>query len=298
MNLVGHRATDPGRVSRRQWLLHGTATLGLGSTLLPVFTANTPGRIRIGACDWSIGRMAQPSAFEVARDIGLDGVKVSLGTVKDGMQLRRPAVQRAYREAARASGLAVASLAIGELNNIPYKSDPRTTQWVSDSIDVCKALGCRVVLLAFFGNGDLNGDATGTSEVVRKLRDVAPKAETNGVVLGIESWLSAEEHEAIIQRVGSPAVQVYYDVANSEKMGYDIYSEIRRLGRQGLICEFHAKENGALLGHGRIDFRKVREAIDEIAYSGWIQIEGAVPEGSQMLPSYRANQAFLRTILS
>ena len=54
-----------------------------------------------------------------------------------------------------------ASLAIGELNNIPYKSDPRTVQWVSDSIEVCKALGVRVVLLAFFSNDDLRDDPGG-----------------------------------------------------------------------------------------------------------------------------------------
>ena len=35
--------------------------------------------------------------------------------------------------------------------------------------------------------------------------------------------------------VGSPAVQVYYDVANATTKGYDIYQEIRTLGR-GLRC--------------------------------------------------------------
>jgi sugar phosphate isomerase/epimerase len=155
-----------------------------------------------------------------------------------------------------------------------------------------------VILLAFFGKGDLKGDVSGTDEVVRRLKRVAPKAEKAGVLLGIESWLSAEEHVAIIERVGSPAVKVYYDVANSEKMGYDIYEEIRWLGQQKLICEFHAKENGFLLGQGRVDFKKVREAMDAIDYSGWVQIEGAVPEGAPMLPSYRSNQKFLRDVLN
>jgi sugar phosphate isomerase/epimerase len=91
-------------------------------------------------------------------------------------------------------------------------------------------------------------------------------------------------------------VQVYYDVANSEKMGYDIYREIRWLGARKLICEFHLKENGFLLGQGRVDFKKVREAMDEIGYSGWMQIEGAVPEGATMLPSYQLNCQFARGV--
>lgn len=242
--------------------------------------------------------MATPDAFAVAREIGLDGVQVSLGTEKDDMHLRQPAVQQAYQDAAKKAGLAIASLAIGELNNIPYKKDPRTMPWVSDCVDVTAALGCKVILLAFFGNGDLRGDAAGTDEVVRRLKEVAPKAEKKGVILGIESWLSAAEHVAIIDRVGSKAVQVYYDVCNSNDRGYNIYEEIRWLGKKGLICEFHAKENGALLGRGKVDFKKVRAAMDDIDYTGWVEIEGAVPEGAQMLPSYQSNLKFLRGILA
>jgi L-ribulose-5-phosphate 3-epimerase len=272
------------------------AALAFTPALAPLFAAPAKRAFKIGACDWSIGKMATPEAFTVAKEIGLDGVQVSLGTAKDNMHLRQAAVRQSYQEAVKASGLAVASLAIGELNSIPYKSDPRTIEWVSDCVDVLPALGCRVVLLAFFGNGDLKGDKPGTDEVVRRLKEVAPKAEKQGVILGIESWLSAEESMDIVDRVGSKAVQVYYDVANSEKMGYDIYREIRWLGKKGVICEFHAKENGFLLGQGKVDFRKVRAAMDEIGYSGWMQIEGAVPEGGQMLTSYQANLKFLRSV--
>ena len=43
----------------------------------------------------------------------------------------------------------------GELNNVPYKSDPQTDEWVWDSIDVAKSLGVPVILLAFFAKNDL-----------------------------------------------------------------------------------------------------------------------------------------------
>jgi hypothetical protein len=38
--------------------------------------------------------------------------------------------------------------------------------------------------------------------------------------------------------------------------------------------------------------------MDEIGYAGWIQIEGAIPDGGEMLPSYRQNLAFLRGVFS
>jgi len=287
-------------LSRRQMLRHAVqaaAALVLTPTLAPLFAAPERRRFKIGACDWSIGKLGDPAAFEVAKQIGLDGVQVSLGTLADNMKLRKPDVQQQYRDAEKQTGLAIGSLAIGELNQVPYKSDPRTVEWVSDSIDVCQALGVRVVLLAFFGQGDLKGDQPGTDEVVKRLKAIAPKAEKAGVVLGIESWLSAEELLDILKRVGSKAVQVYYDVCNSTDRGNDIYTEIRQLGRKR-ICEFHFKENGALLGQGKVDYKKVRAALDDIDYRGWVQIEGAVPPGAPMLESCQANCKFVREVLA
>ncbi len=289
----------PSLLSRRQMLARSAqaaAALAISSRFAPLFAAPGARNFKIGACDWSIGKMADPAAFEVAKEIGLDGLQVSLGTEANGMHLRKPEMQQAYRDAAKRAGLEIGSLAIGELNNVPYKSDPRTVEWVSDCVDVCQKLGVKAVLLAFFGNGDLKDDKPGTDEVVKRLKAVAPKAEKAGVVLGIESWLSAAEHLDILDRVGSKAVQVYYDVCNSNDRGYDIYQEIRQLGRER-ICEFHAKENGALLGQGKVDFKKVRAALDDIGYRGWIQIEGAVPRGAPMLESYQANCRFLRGVL-
>jgi sugar phosphate isomerase/epimerase len=211
------------------------------------------------------------------------------------MHLRQVSIQQQYKEACTEYGMTIGGIAIGEMNNIPYKSDPRAEQWVSDSIDVAKKMDVKVVLLAFFHNGDLKNDLEGTLETIRRLKKVAKKAEYNGIILGLESWLSAEEHMEIINAVNSPNVKVYYDVANSNKMGYNIYEEIRWLGKEN-ICEFHAKENGFLLGQGRIDFVEVKKALDEINYEGWIQIEGAVPENGDIFDSYVLNNKYIRSV--
>jgi len=115
----------------------------------------------------------------------------------------------------------------------------------------------------------------------------------SGVTLGIESWLSAEQHIDIIERVGSPAVKVYCDVGNSHKAGYDIYKEIRQLGP--LICEFHAKDYDNLYGKGSINFKEVRLAMDDIGYRGWLVMEGTkMPLGVE--ESCRYDAEYLRGI--
>jgi len=254
--------------------------------------ADPAGRgFKIGAPEWSLGK-ADPTCFDVAREIGLDGVQVDLGNVSNHLHLRRSEIQQAYLEAARRTGLTISSLALAELNEVPLKSDSRAAIWLLDSIPAARALGVRVILVAAFANGELKGDKAGVDRTVQILLEAAPRAEKAGAILGLENYLSAPENLDIIQRVGSPAVQVYYDVGNSADKGYDIYQEIRLL--KGQICEFHAKDGNFMLGQGRIDFGKVRAAMDEIGYRGWIQIEAAAPHG--LINDYRADLRFLKNI--
>jgi sugar phosphate isomerase/epimerase len=67
-------------------------------------------------------------------------------------------------------------------------------------------------------------------------------------------------------------VLVYYDVGNSTKAGFDIVKEIRWLGKQR-ICQFHFKDNPHLLGDGTIRFAPVVQAIKDIGWGGWANLE-------------------------
>jgi L-ribulose-5-phosphate 3-epimerase len=292
-------------ISRRELLKRSVMLTGLASG---GFLANASSRTReeivgtrlitslqIGACDWSIGKNSDIGAFEVAKQIGLQGIQVNLGSDKNNMHLREKSRQDAYLVESKKSGVQIASLAIGELNNIPYKSEPRTEQWVWDAVDVASNLGVSVILLAFFSNNDLRNDDAGKKEVIRRLKMVAPKAEKMGITLGVESYLSAEEHMDIIQKVGSKSVKVYYDFRNSADAGYDVIKEIRWLGKD-MICELHMKENGFLLGEGTVDWKRVSQTLLEMEYygDGWMQIEGARPKDADITESYKHNLALLK----
>ena len=288
--------SNPGLMSRRQMISQTSAMAGwlaLASTFEPLFAGENKRRFKIGACEWSL-RKSDPTSLDVAKQIGLDGVQVNMGSVGNNMQLRQPEVQQAYLAAAKKTGIEISSLAIGEMNKVPLKSDPQAAQWLEDSIAVMKALNLKIVLVAAFSKGDLLGDQAGIDHTVEVLKRLAPKAEKAGVIFGLENYLSAEENLDILKRVNSPAVQVYYDVGNSTDKGYDIYQEIRML--KGKVCEFHAKDARSMLGQGRIDFRTVRAAMDEIGFSGWIQIEAATPHG--LSPDYQADLAYLREVFS
>ena len=252
-----------------------------------------PAGFKLGVCDWTIGKTADPGSFAIAKRIGLDGVQVDFGRGENRLPLFDEDLQQNILDQARRHKMQIPSLAMGVLNSVPYKKDHRAERWVRQGIRVAEAMGIKVILLAFFGNGDLRNDEQGVNTVVQRLRQIAPDAEMAGVTLGIESWLSAEQHIDIIERVGSRAVKVYYDVGNSHKEGYNIYEEIRQLGP--LICEFHAKDYDNLYGKGSIDFKEVRLAMDDIGYRGWVVMEGTkMPLGVE--ESCRYDAEYLRGI--
>jgi sugar phosphate isomerase/epimerase len=164
-----------------------------------------------------------------------------------------------------------------------------------DDKDLAAKVSPSVLLLAFFGKGDIKGKPELMNNVIERLKKAAAAAEKAGVILGLETWLSIDDHVKILDGVKSPAVQVYYDTANMTKQGYDIIKEIDELGRKR-ICEIHLKENGALLGKGKCDFPKVRDVLNKIAYDDWLTIESAVPRGTPVAEAYKHNVQYVRRV--
>jgi len=247
----------------------------------------------LGVCDWTIGKTGDPAAFDLAARLLLDGVQVSLVSKGDTLALADPELRRTFLQASREARIPIASFAIGELNDVPLKSDPRAEKWLAKGIDIAAAMEVKVILVPFFGKGELRNDPAGTDAVVAALRRLAPKAEAKGVILALESYLSAGDNLRILERVGSPAVRVYYDVGNSQDAGYPILDEIRELGSR--IVEVHAKDTKGLYGKGSMDFPAVRKALEGIGYKGWFVLEGTeMPLGVEASIRYDAD--YLRTV--
>lgn len=239
-------------------------------------------RILFGACDWTLKLATNPESLDLARRIGLDGVQIDFGSepTHDGrLPLFDEALQDRLLQRAADTGVAIPSLAMGVLNQHGLKNSPDALRWTLEGVKVARRMRTRVVLLAFFGNGDLRNDDAGTQAVIAALKKLAPPAADAGITYGIESWLKVDALERILDAVKSPAIKVYYDVGNMQKEGEDYAAAIRRLGGER-ICETHAKDYGDLYGRGSTDFVQVRDALHDIGYSGWMHIEGVkVPNG-------------------
>ena len=287
------------RISRR-WFLRAGA-VGLGSAAFEFqkkglsYVADRGVKFKIGVTDWNLRQEGKTEAVSLAKRLGFDGVQVSLGVGTEKLPLADPAVQAAYKAESQRVGLPLASVCLNVLHRNYLKSDPLGQRWVSDAIAIAKNLGVKVILLPFFGRGALQTQAE-MDYVGDALREIAPAAERSKIILGLEDTISAKDNVRIMERAKSRAVLTYYDVGNSTNNGFNVIEEIRWLGRDR-ICEVHLKDNPNYMGQGKIDFTAVVDALADIGFDKWAELETDCPTKS-VENDMAINLKFIRGVIA
>jgi L-ribulose-5-phosphate 3-epimerase len=282
------------KLNRRDFIGLG-ASAALAATVLPAFAAKPPVKFKVGVTDWNLKEEDKVESIALAKSLGFDGVQASIGKVTtDGLPLSDPALQKTFLDESKRVGLPIESLCLEMLHRNYLKSDPLGQRWVADCIPIAKAMKVRVVLLPFFGKGALETQAE-MDKVGDILKEIAPAAEKSGVILGLEDTISARDNVRIMERTKSPAVLTYYDVGNSTKGGFNVVEEIRWLGG-ARICEVHLKDNPHYLGEGTIDFKAVIDALADIGFSGWAQLETECPVSVDS--DMRRNLKYVRDLIA
>ena len=282
------------KLTRRTFIQLGVSAT-VAASVLPAFAAKSKVKFKVGVTDWNLKLEDKVESIALAKSLGFDGVQVSIGKVtEDKLPLSDPALQKTFLDESKRVGLPIESLCLEMLHRNYLKSDPLGQRWVADCIPIAKAMGVRVVLLPFFGKGALETTAE-MDKVGDILKEVAPAAERSGVILGLEDTISARDNVRIMERSKSPAVLTYYDVGNSTKGGFNVVEEIRWLGGKR-ICEVHLKDNPHYLGEGTIDFKGVIDALADIGFDGWAQLETDCPVSVDA--HMRRNLKFVRELIS
>jgi len=286
------------RITRRGFIKQsalGVAAAAIAGDHLSTYARARGVKFKVGAPDWNLRQEAKPESIALAHKLGFDGVQISLGVGRDRLPLSDPATQQTFIAESKRTGLPLASVCLNILHVNYLKNDPLGQRWVADAIPIARTLGVRVILLPFFGRGALV-TAAEMDYVGDALREVAPAAEKAGVILGLEDTISARDNVRIMERSRSRAVLTYYDVGNSTQNGFNIIEEIRWLGR-ARICEVHLKDNPHYLGQGKIDFTAVVDALADIGFDKWAQLECDAPSKS-IENDMRTNLQFIRGVIA
>jgi L-ribulose-5-phosphate 3-epimerase len=294
-------------MSRRDFVKQGS----LASAALPALSLAepTPGtqsketvnpvRVRVGMTDWNLGQRGDITKIALAREIGLDGIQVSIQYPTDGSPtLRDPQTQAAFRRAALDNGLQICSLAIGSPGKarLPLHTNPAAAILLVEAVEVARNIGTNNILLPILGDSHI--DMTNAAQVntfVAMMKEVARYAEKYDVVVGIEDWISAEDNVKLLDAIGSSHIAIYYDAHNivKRKATNDIYAEPKMLGQR--INQIHVKNAEMLLSApgGVIEWPRMAKEFYDIGYRGWYVLETNSPT-KDIVADTRANIDYVK----
>jgi len=291
-------------ITRRDFVKQGT----IASALVPALTqaqptgatqALNPVPVRVGMTDWNLGQRGDIAKIALAREIGLDGIQVSLQFPADGApSLRDPKTQAAFRASALENGIQICSLAIGSPGKVrlPLHTNPAAAILLVEAVEVARNIGTNNILLPILGDSHI--DMTNQSQVntfVVMMKEVARYAEKHDVVVGIEDWISAEDNIKLLDLIGSDHIAVYYDAHNIVSRGAtkDIYAEPKLLGKR--IHQIHVKNANMLLSSpgGKLDWTRMAQEFFDIGYRGWYVLETGAPS-KDIVADTRANIEYVK----
>jgi sugar phosphate isomerase/epimerase len=260
-------------------------------------------RYKIGVCDWMILKRQRLGAFALTKEIGADGVEVDMGSLgqRDTFEnaLADPAIRKQFLDAARDLNLEICSIAMSGFYAQSFAERPTVPRMLQDCIDTMKWMGTKVAFLPLGVRGDLVQHPELRPAIVERLRTIAPIAQDAGVVIGVETALDAAGDVKLLDDIGSPAIQIYFNFANALQNGRDLHAELRTLGKNR-ICQIHCTdEDGVWLENNkRIDMPKVKQTLDDLGWSGWLVIERSrdARDGRNVRRNFGANTAYLKSI--
>ena len=257
-----------------------------------------PVPVRVGMTDWNLGQRGDLTKIALAREIGLDGIQVSVTYPPDGKAptLRDPATQAAFRRTALDNGIQICSLAIGNpgKSRLPMHTSPAFAILLVEAVEIARNLGTNNILLPILGDSHI--DMTSQAQVdtfVAMMKEVARYAEKHGVVVSLEDWISAEDNIRLLDAIGSDHVAVYYDAHNIVPRVKDIYAEPKMLGQR--IHQIHVKNANMLMSQpgGRIDWPRMAQQFYDIGYRGWYVLETGSPS-KDIVADTRANIEYVK----
>jgi sugar phosphate isomerase/epimerase len=272
------------QVSRRALLAAPAAALARG------------GALKIGVMDGVALAASDPESVAAAARAGCEGIQVTLGrqTTAGRLLMAAPERQRAFLAASKLHRVPIVSTYIDILHVHCLKSGGEALRWAMQGIEITRALGAPILMLVFFGRCALETREE-MEAVVAPLKELAHEAEQAKVILGFENTIRAEDDIRILDAVGSPALQVYYDIGNATNLyKVDPLAELRLLGRKR-ICQIHVKDKG-YLGEGAVDVAGAVRTLDDIGWRGYLVLETGAPSGNRE-DDLKRNVAWLRRLV-
>lgn len=278
----------------------------LAGLLIPE-TVMAQQRYQVGVCDWMILKRQKLGAFDLARQLGCDGIELDMGGLGQrelfDNKLRDPQEAAHFKHTADSLGIQVGAVAMSGFYAQDLTKRDNYLALAEDCFNTMDRMGgVKTAFLPLGGCGnDWTTDKAKRSAVVKRLHDIGEAAKARGKRVGIDTPLDAKGNLRLLKDIGSEGIAIFYKWQTISENGWDIASDMKRLGARN-ICAIHASNTDRvwLRNDSTLNVPLIKKTLDEMGWKGWLFVERSrdVKMVRNVKMNYGANVHFLKEIFN
>lgn len=259
-------------------------------------------KYKVAVCDWMILKRQKIGEFELAKELGADGIELDMGSLGQcdsfDNKLRKPEFQVMFKQKMKETNIGLASIAMSGFYAQSFATRKNYLALVEDCLSTMHTMGAKIAFLPLGVQCDLKLQPELRPIVVERLKLIGKMAEKAGVIIGIETSLSAAEEVKLLKEIHSKGIKIYFNFANALTNNRDLYKELEILGKNR-ICQIHCTDVDEVLlqDNKRLDMKKVKQTLNKMGWKGWLVVERSrdVKDVHNIKLNYGSNIRFLHS---
>jgi sugar phosphate isomerase/epimerase len=143
-------------------------------------------KYKVAVCDWMILKRQKIGEFELAKQLGADGIELDMGSLgqRDSFdnKLRKPDFQLLFKQKIKETGVEIASVAMSGFYAQSLATRKNYMALIQDCLNTMQAMGAKTAFLPLGVQCDLQLHPELRNVVVERLKVIGGMAEKAGVV--------------------------------------------------------------------------------------------------------------------
>ncbi len=273
--------------------------------LLPSESVAQEPRYQVGVCDWMVLKRQKLGEFDLARQLGCDGVELDMGGLGQRAafdnKLRDDAEAAHFKHVADSLGIKVGAVAMSGFYAQDLTKKDTYLALADDCFDTMDKMGgARVAFMPLGGCGnDWPTNKAKRKEIVKRLHEMGERAKARGKVIGLDTPFDARDNLKLLKEIKSDGIAIFYKFQTVLERGADICKDLQKLGAKN-ICAIHASNTDGvwLRNDSLIDMPAIRRTLDKMGWSGWLFVERSrdVSMVRNVKMNYGSNVFYLREV--
>lgn len=262
----------------------------------------TQDRYKVGVCDWMILKRQKIGAFELAAELGADGIELDMGSLGDRRQfdskLDDSLGRNQFLDEAAKYDLQIASIAMSGFYGQNFATRDEYKELTVQAIHTAKAMGTKIVFLPL-GVANPKAHPELRATLVQRLKEIGELAAREGIVLAVASSLPSAEEVNFLKEINSKGVKASINFSDIIENREDIGSALMNYGKD-YIAQIHCSNTDGywIENDPEIHLPSIKQTLDAMGWCGWLLIERS--RDSEMIrevkTNYSANVKYVKSI--